>query len=315
MSKKDPSEEKDSPKIFLRALKKMLEEKMSGIRTYHEFGTIVEQNSKKGIGKAHKNTVNEFLKKGNDVQISTLEKILLNNAVSDEALDFFIEEFKKLLKYHRVYSYEEEETIHKSAELENFILGGSQGRKNLSKRGRIITPANFKRERKIMESIGYKGEKCVDAYLQGLKNEGKIADFDWVSKQNVISPYDFWIIPDGNLKIYVDVKSTSGEFERKIHISLSELELMSSETERYDIYRIFDIDENNRTAKLRIAEDVMSFAQGIIEVFKGLPEGVCADGISVDPSKSGLNFQAEVEIQLPDEPEEESEDIEDATAL
>lgn len=110
-------------------------------------------------------------------------------------------------------------------------------------------------------------------------------------------------------KIFLDVKSTAGALERKIHISLSELELMSSDKQRYDLYRIFDIDENNRTAKLRIAEDVSSFAKGIIEVFNGLPEGVCADGISVDPSKSGLNFQPEIEMQLPDEPEEESEDI------
>jgi hypothetical protein len=58
-----------------------------------------------------------------------------------------------------------------------------------------------------------------------------------------------------------------------------------------------------------MAEDVRSFAQGIIEVFKGLPQGVCADGISVDPSKSGLNFQSEIEIQLPDEAEEEPEDL------
>ena len=84
---------------------------------------------------------------------------------------------------------------------------------------------------------------------------------------------------------------------------------MSSHTERYGIYRIVNIDENDRTAKLRIAEEVRSFAKGRIEVLKGLPEGFCADAISVDPSKSGLNFQPEIEIQLPDEPEEELEDI------
>jgi hypothetical protein len=40
-----------------------------------------------------------------------------------------------------------------------------------------------------------------------------------------------------------------------------------------------------------------------------LPEGVSVDGISFDLSKSGLKFQPEIEIKLPDEPEEESEDI------
>lgn len=311
MSNKDPSEEKEPPKIFLRAFKKMLKEKMPGIPN-HEFGTIIERNSKKGTDKVHKNTVNEFLDKETDARISTLEKNLLNDTLSDETLDFFIEEFKKLLNHHRNHPYDydlDEETVDDNAELEDAVLGGSQGRNKLSKLGRIVTPDKFRRNQKIMESIGYKGEKCVNFYLQGLKNEGKIDSFEWVSKQNVISPYDFWVSHDGDSKDFIDVKSTSGEFERKIHISLSELELMSSDTQRYRIYRIFNIDENNRTAKLRIAEGVRSFAKGIIEVFNGLPEGVCANGISVEPSKSGLNFQPEIEIQLPDEPEEESSGI------
>ncbi len=285
----------DSSKVFRIAFEQML----NYLKSQNINANDIEEET--GVSAS---SISEFKSEKHIMGLSNLEKILLNDIVSDEALDFFIEKFKRLLKYHRNYSYEDEEMVHKSADLEDFILGGSQGRKKLSKRGRIITLANFKRERERMESIGYKGEKCVDAYLKGLKNEGKIADFDWVSKQNVSSPYDFWIIHDGNLKNYIDVKSTSGEFKRKIHISLIELELMISDTQRYDIYRIFNIDENNRTAKLRIAEDVRSFAQGIIEVFKGLPEGVCADGISVDPSKSGLNFQPEIKIQLADEPEE-----------
>lgn len=300
MSNKAPSEEKDSPKIFLKALRKMLSEKMPGI-TINQFGKRIEQNSKKGRD-VHKNTVYEFLGKEKDSQISTLEKILLNDAVSDEALDFFIEEFKELLEHYRNYSYE----VDNDPELEDAILGGSQGRKKLSKAGRILTTDKFQRNKERMENIGHEGEECVNAYLQRLKNEGKIEYFDWVSQQNVISPYDFLVSYENDSKRFIDVKSTSGQFERKIHISLNELELMSSDTERYDIYRIFNIDETKRTAQLRIAEEVRSFAKGIIEVFKGLPEGVYADGISVEPSKSGLNFQPEIEIQLPDEPEEES---------
>ncbi len=303
MSKKDPSEEKNSPKIFLRAFQKMLETKEPGI-SIGEFGTRIERNSKNETDVVHKNTVYEFLTKEKDPRISTLEKILLNDAVSDEALNFFIEEFIKLLKDHRNYSYEDEETVYKNAYLEDAVLGGSQGTKHLSK----STPEKFQRNKEIMENIGREGEKCINGYLQGLKNQGKIDSFEWVSKKNAISPYDFWVRHDGGSKNFIDVKSTSGEFERKIHISVSELELMSSE-EKYDIYRIFDIDESKRSAKLRIAKEVRSFAKGIIEVFNGLPEGVCADGISLDPSKSGLNFQHEIEIQLPDEPEEESEDI------
>ena len=311
MSKKDPlkRKDKDLPKIFLKALKQMLNEKMPEISN-HGFGIIIEQNSKEGR-RIDTNTINEFLSNETDSQISTLEKILLNDTVSDEALDVFMEKLKNLLKVYR----KDQETVDGNADLEDAILGGSQGRAKLSKSGRIITPENFRRNKERMDEIGYEGEECMNAYLQKLKDEGKIGSFEWVSKQNATSPYDFSLSLEGDTKIFLDVKSTSGEFKRQIHISRSELELMSSDTERYDIYRIFYIDKNTRTAKLKIAEDVKSFAQGIIDVFKGLPQGVCADGISVDPSNSGLNFQPEIEMQLPDEPEEESEDIWDAVAV
>jgi very-short-patch-repair endonuclease len=152
MSKKDPSEEKDSPKIFLRALKKMLKEKMPAIRTYHEFGTIIEQNSRKGICKVHKNTVNEFLNKGKDPQISTLEKILLNDAVSDEALSFFIEEFIKLLKYHRSYSYEDEKTVYENAYLEDAEYDAERDRV-LSARGLRLLRIKNEEVRQNLNSV------------------------------------------------------------------------------------------------------------------------------------------------------------------
>jgi hypothetical protein len=116
---------KDLPKIFLRAFKKTLDTIMPGI-TYHEFGTLIERNSKKGIVKAHTNTINEFLSHDADSQLSTLEKILLNlnDDVFDEALDLFIDEFKNLL-----IDYRKKNSL-TNADLEDAALGGSQGKKN-----------------------------------------------------------------------------------------------------------------------------------------------------------------------------------------
>jgi len=119
-----------------------------------------------------------------------------------------------------------------------------------------------------MELYGRRGEEFVKAYLVDKQDKGKIHSFEWVSNQEAVSPYDFWLSIDGTSKILIDVKSTPGEFERNIHISFGELQRMSSGAERYDIYRIYEIDENVGTAKLRIAEDVRSFAKGIIEVFE-----------------------------------------------
>lgn len=291
---------KDSSKIFRLAFNKMLELYL------RPEGIYIEDIAKQaGVSVT---TMYEFKNGNTNLQVNNLENILLSDILPEGALNFFVEEVGSLLKRYKNQSYDEE-NVKENAELEDAVLGGSKGRKNLLKSGRIVNPENFQRNKEIMDRIGHEGEECVNAYLQKLKNEGKIVNFEWVSKQNVISPYDFLVSHDDDSKEFIDVKSTSREFEPKIHISLSELELMSSDTEKYSIYRIFNIDENNRTAKLRIAEEVRSFAKRIIEVFNSLPEGVCADGISVVPSKSELKFQPEVEIQLPDEPEEESEDI------
>ena len=295
---------KDSSKVFRTAFNKMLE-------LYLEPEAIFVDDIAKQTGVSG-TTIYAFKKGDTNLQVNKLEKILLSEIISEEALTFFIQEVGTLLKCYRNHSYSNEGNVKNNAEIEDAILDGSQDRKkNLLNFDRIVTPENFRRDNERKERIGHEGEKCVNVYLQDLKDEGKIDNFKWVSKQHVKSPCDFLVSIDGNYKNYIDVKSTSEGFGNKIYISQSELELMSSETGKYDIYRIFHIDENNRTAKLRIAEDVRSFAQGIIEVFKGLPEGVWADGICVDLSKSvsGLDFKSEREIQLPDEPEEESEDI------
>jgi hypothetical protein len=57
---------------------------------------------------------------------------------------------------------------------------------------------------------------------------------------------------------------------------------------QYNIYRIFEINEAQNCAKLKIAEGLKDFAKIILKVFDGLPHGVLVDSISVEPSK--LNF-------------------------
>jgi hypothetical protein len=76
---------------------------------------------------------------------------------------------------------------------------------------------------------------------------------------------------------------------------------MSSNNEEYQIYRIFELNEDAKTAKFKIAKDVRDFAKGTLEVFKNLPEGVCVDKISVSLLESGLNFQCATTIKLPKE--------------
>jgi hypothetical protein len=130
------------------------------------------------------------------------------------------------------------------------------------------------------QKIGIKGEFIVDAYFKSLQQNDESFSFEWISKKDSTSPYDFWIYQNGE-KILIDVKSTSGAFDNIIHISLSELRQMVAGKNRYDIYRVFDISEVNKSAKLRIAKDIKSFAKAILKIFDQLPGGILVDSISV----------------------------------
>lgn len=140
--------------------------------------------------------------------------------------------------------------------------------------------------------VGIAGEEIINAYFRSLCKDGKIKWCKWISKYNANSPYDFWIENCDNEKINIDVKSTRGEFDRLIHISYGELKIMCHGDRRYDIYRVYKLNDDN--AKLRIASDMRSFASIVLEKFETLPAGVTSDSISVDTSI--LKFGLEVVI-------------------
>jgi hypothetical protein len=155
--------------------------------------------------------------------------------------------------------------------------------------------------RENADAVGQLGEEYVNAYLTLLKGRGEITDFDWISAENAIAPYDFQVDLIGSQEIDIDVKSTAGEFTRIIHISMGELRAMSDSARRYDLYRIFGA--NERHAKLRIYENIEEFVMPIMGLFGNLPGGVTSDGISVSPSV--LNFGEVIQLDYPEDREEE----------
>jgi hypothetical protein len=188
------------------------------------------------------------------------------------------------------------------AALEDAALGGSKGIRRLSTRpsGRRVSRHDLRRARQRAEEIGNLGEEYVNNFLSRLTEDRSIEAFEWASLENAVSPYDFVRIQLGGERRLLDVKATSGEFTRPIHISFNELLQMKAGPERYDLYRIYDMGEE--TAKLRIAEGLEGFASRILDVIGALPSEITIDGISVPPSI--LNFESEMEIQLVPEPDE-----------
>ena len=186
--------------------------------------------------------------------------------------------------------------------LEDAALGGAQGREKLSKRrsGTKVSKEDLQKARNNAEETGQVGEEYVNAYFTALLSSGDIESFEWASSQNAVSPYDFRAKYPNEPELLVEVKSTIGCFNRKVHFSLAELEKMASSTDPYVIYRVFNITEEG--AELRIAEDTRAFALDIINAFRYLPNGVISDSVSFSPDL--LDFGSSIYLQFPDTEED-----------
>lgn len=185
------------------------------------------------------------------------------------------------------------------AALEDTALGGAEGAKKLRQSGRRMSRADLKKAKDAADQCGRRGEEFVDEYLREAQRSRTIESYEWVSESNAISPYDFKIQVKGAFKS-VEVKSTTGQFNRPIHVSLSELALMAEDSSECHIYRIYELGED--TAKLRVAHDVKGFARGLMAILAKLPVGVVADGVSIDPAL--LPFADEIIVTVREHEEE-----------
>ena len=181
------------------------------------------------------------------------------------------------------------------AALEDAALGGVKGIRTLRRRpaARVLSREELQRARRIAEEVGRAGEELVGQYLITLQARGAIRDFTWASDQNAVAPFDFVIILNDGTEIAIDVKSTSGEFERSIHISCAELIEMTG-ARRYDIYRVYGVSEESGT--LRISENIGAFAQTILQGIN-MPRGVTVDSVSVDIA--AMPFGGEIRLEAP----------------
>ncbi len=179
-------------------------------------------------------------------------------------------------------------------DIEDIALNGYQGGANFSQRypNKKLSQDELQQIKIAASEIGIAGEEYINFYLDRLLKKGEIKSFQWVSKENAISQYDFCIL-NGGQKTLIDVKSTQGCFDNLIHISYGELKRMAFGQEKYDIYRVYGL--NDGIAKLKISESLKSFASDIFEIFKGLPDGIIPEGISVPTSL--LIFGPEIEIK------------------
>lgn len=180
------------------------------------------------------------------------------------------------------------------AALEDAALGGLAGIRRLARRTiRTVSKDELKLARSRAEEIGDIGEQFVNDHFQSLRSSGTIEDFTWVSASSATAPYDFEVVTRGKREV-VDVKATIGAFENRLHISMAELIEMAHSESEYFIFRVYGI-EGSR-ARLRISDEMRTFAKHVLSYLGALPAGVTADGISVSPDT--LSFSPETNIRI-----------------
>jgi hypothetical protein len=182
------------------------------------------------------------------------------------------------------------------AALEDVALGGEKGAETLKKKsGHPVSATALAAAKAAAEKNGRDGEALAWVYLKKLKTDGVLQGIEWLSRTNAVSPFDFRTTDMKAVVARIDAKSTTGEFDRRVHMSTAEL-IEAAGTGRYDIWRIYQISEDG--ARLRVARDISSFAKTVLSGLK-LPEGVTMDSISISPSS--LKWDDELIIERPDE--------------
>ena len=179
-------------------------------------------------------------------------------------------------------------------DLEDAAQGGAIGSRRLRSRrsGRKVFRSELLQAKRQAEENGLLGEEFVNGLLLDSQENGKIRSFVWVSSENAVAAYDFRVEDLTGSSSNLDVKATTGEFDRPIHVSLAELEEIAA-SDTYAIYRVYAM--TDETARLRVATGTRSIAAAILKSLSALPEGVVADSVTIRPES--LKFGPESVIR------------------
>lgn len=147
--------------------------------------------------------------------------------------------------------------------------------------GRGMTPGELKLNKVAAEKTGEVGEELLDGYFGSLLNL-ELESYCWVSKENAISPFDFSLKSKDGKEWQVDAKSTAGDFDVPLFLSISEIKYALTSGLDYDIYRLYNVKETG--AFLRIARNIGQKLTTLFDVLDSLPVGVKPTSFSIEPN-------------------------------
>ena len=162
--------------------------------------------------------------------------------------------------------------------LEEAALGSVNAIRTLTAKpsARRMTAAALVKARAGAESNGRAGEELMNVYLQQAAAARRIQSFRWVSEENAIAAWDFEVVELDGILIRIEVKSTSGGFDRPIHISQNEvLTAAAADAPRTDLYRVFALGDDG--AWFKFSKDIADVCQTIASASVAFGKGISPD--------------------------------------
>jgi hypothetical protein len=159
------------------------------------------------------------------------------------------------------------------------------------------TPTALDEAQATRQALGNAGEEIVDAYLRERVTAGELTGCKWHSAVVADAPFDFLLDPEG-APSRVDVKATSGLFDAAFYLSVNELKAML-EGVPYIIYRLYEVNAIDKTARLRVSSEMAAWAVTIRKTLRKLPTGVDASNLMLTPNAlRGVTWGEELRLRV-----------------
>ena len=119
--------------------------------------------------------------------------------------------------------------------------------------------ADVKKAQSYIAQLGKEGELMVNDYLEHLKFEGGVSEFEWINKSaEQGKPYDFFIKYAKGEEQWIDVKTTEHEFGQAVIVSKNEIKFITKKRSvEYAIFRVYSKVELQ--AKLRVCSGCLKY--------------------------------------------------------
>lgn len=125
---------------------------------------------------------------------------------------------------------------------------------------------------------------------------------EWTSVSHARAPYDFKVNNPGwnpNLtEAFIDVKTTSGLFERDFHASLAELRFAAS-SDNYKIARIYECHEQQ--PKFKLLDGLASIANEVLTQIQQFPKSITPDSFRISPTILNVEIESDLPPKVDDD--------------